>query len=131
MAWSFGHSNFIRSFREMIILTPECIPAKDHEPDSDGREDDQDDDPYHWIIDIFFSMRIDMNDCTIHQGKDDQGSEQEPENAEKSLECIHDLIINVFIDLVFQVNGSDHKTQRRNTDRVPEPDQRIFGIGSC
>ena len=66
-------SKILRPLRQMIILPPESIPPKDHQPDRDRGEDGDDDDPDDGVIDVFFPRRINILDGPVYQLINNEG----------------------------------------------------------
>src|SRR5690606_28294614 len=73
----------------MIVFSLECIPAKNHQADSNRGEDRNNDHPDDGVINIFFSLWVDMFNRTAYQEINNYRCENQPDNAEIFFNKIH------------------------------------------
>ena len=76
-------------FRQMIILSTEGIPAKNDQPDGDGDENSNDDNPDNGIVDVFGAFGVDVGQGSIYQFKNHQRRQYEKENRKISFKGVH------------------------------------------
>lgn len=88
---------FFRFGGQMVVLSPEGIPAEDHQPDGDRGEDGNDDDPDDGVIDVFFACCINIGNGAINKFINNERGYEQKKQSKISFKGIHTILFFVSI----------------------------------
>ncbi len=69
-------SQLFRFIWQMVVFSPESIPAKNNQPNCNGGKDGNDDNPDDRVIDVFFPCGVNIGNGTIDKFVNNERSNQ-------------------------------------------------------